>query len=214
MSKAGPSAALLAVLVALVLAGTACANAIAPAAAFYPGFLPIEPLWALPATVLAAVLERPFVSKAGIGRCALWYSLQANLVSMVIGFVLLPLALLIIYSPFAPLWPFAAVTVSILSERGYYQIRKAAGPSQTSQRWIAWGNVFSSFVILCIPIAAYAIKSVRPDTEQSMVPYEPGLLALGVGGSVIAFAVSFLAPPIARRRSGAVVQTEHFGAEV
>ena len=55
------------------------ANAIAPSAYFWPGVLPLMLGMAFPATVLAAVIERPFVTRAGVTKHALWYSLQANL---------------------------------------------------------------------------------------------------------------------------------------
>lgn len=54
------------------------ANTIAPTAYFWHGVLPLTLGMALPASVLAAVLERPFVTAAGVRDHALWFSLQAN----------------------------------------------------------------------------------------------------------------------------------------
>ena len=82
-----------ATLAVLTFAIPAFANTIAPTAYFWPGVLPLTLGLALPATVLAAVLERPFVSRAGVTEHTLWYSLQANCVSPVLGFVMLPIAL-------------------------------------------------------------------------------------------------------------------------
>ena len=57
---------LLAVILLLALASPALANTIAPTAYFWPGVLPLMWSMALPASVLAAVLESPFVSRAGV----------------------------------------------------------------------------------------------------------------------------------------------------
>src|SRR5262249_41298362 len=92
------SSRLLAALFVLALTSTALANSIAPTAYFSPGVLPLMLGMALPASVLAAVLERPFVSRAGVQEYAFWYSLQANLVSLVIGYLTLPLGVYAIYT--------------------------------------------------------------------------------------------------------------------
>src|SRR5213082_938665 len=81
----------------------AFANSIAPTAYFWPGVLPLAFGLALPASVLAAFLERPFVTRAGVREYALWYSLQANLVSLAVGYLTVPVGLVAIYT-IGPLW--------------------------------------------------------------------------------------------------------------
>src|SRR5947209_12590324 len=98
MSRHRSSSVLFAAILLLAFASPAFANSIAPTAYFWPGVLPLMLGMALPASVLAAVLERPFVSRAGVREYAFWYSLQANLVSLVIGYVTSPVGVYAIYT--------------------------------------------------------------------------------------------------------------------
>lgn len=62
------------------------ANTITADMGLVPGCALIGPAMGLPLSVLAAFLERPFYSAAGIKRGAIWYSLQANLISLLVGY--------------------------------------------------------------------------------------------------------------------------------
>ncbi|GIW85175.1 MAG: hypothetical protein KatS3mg107_0835 [Gemmataceae bacterium] len=140
-----PSKTLLqAAILLLTLASPAYANAIAPTAYFWPGVLPLMGGMALPASVLAAVLERPFVSHAGVREYAFWYSLQANLISLAIGYATLPVGVDAIFS-IGPLWSLIAVAMSIGSEGWYYQWRAVQAPERLRWRWIVAGNVLQQY---------------------------------------------------------------------
>jgi hypothetical protein len=192
-----PSLPLAAILL-LALASPAFANSIAPTAYFWPGVLPLMLGVALPASVLAAVLERPFVSRAGVREYAFWYSLQANLISLVIGYVTLPVGVYAIFT-IGPLWSLIAVAMSVASERWYYQWRAINGPGSVRWGWIVGGNVFSSLVLLLLPPAALAIKEAKPHLVSELDRYQNVLFWGSVSASVFVFVGSFLAPGLLGR---------------
>ena len=184
------------------------ANAIAPSAYFWPGVLPLMLGMALPATVLAAVIERPFVTRAGVTKHALWYSLQANLVSLAIGYACMPLAVRAIYT-IGPLWSLIAIVISIVSETVYYQ-QWWVPKDSLEWRWVATGNVISSVVLLVLPVIALQIKYDQPTVERMLDPCQGMLFWSSVSVSILVFAISFFMPWITRRwraASGAARQT-------
>jgi len=63
------------------------ANTITADMGLIPGLALAGPALGLPLSVFAAFLERPFISLAGVCSDAIWYSLQANFVSLLIGYV-------------------------------------------------------------------------------------------------------------------------------
>jgi hypothetical protein len=168
----------------------AFANTIAPTAYFWPGVLPITFGLALPASVLAAILERPFVTRAGVREHALCYSLQANVVSLIVGYLTLPIGVFAIYT-IGPLWSAIAVSISVISEGWYYRWRSLRG---SELRWscVIWGNLLSSFVLLLLPYAALALKTAHPTLVWNLNPYQNALFWGGIGGSVLVFVLSFL----------------------
>jgi len=97
----------LALLLVLLLATTAMANVIAPFVWLWPGVVAMSFPVSLPATVLAAFLERPFVSRSGIQRHALRYSLRANFLSLLVGVVLMPGTYVLMWTlgPLFFFWP-------------------------------------------------------------------------------------------------------------
>ena len=173
------------------------ANAIAPVVWFWLGILPLAGLLALPASVLAAVVERPFVSRAGVSRHALWYSLQANFVSLLIGhatfWVLFVLFLL---------WPPLAILLSTFSERAHYARFAASRAGPLRWWWIFWGNLLSSLLLAVIPLVALALKARRPAPAWLVEPYQGLLLGVSVGGSLTVFLISFFVPVLSRRLAG------------
>jgi hypothetical protein len=187
---------LLAILFLLAAAPTVFANSIAPTAYFMPGVLPWMFGMAVPASVLAAFLERPFVKCAGVRENALWYSLQANLVSLVIGYLTMPVGIYAIYT-IGPLWPIIAVAMSVISEGCYYRWRC---PESTNVRWlpVVAGNVFSSFVIVFLPGVTMLIKEGNPSLEGHIAPYQDTLLWGSVGGCALLFVASFFVPSLRR----------------
>lgn len=168
----------------------AFANSIAPTAYFWPGVLPLTLGLAVPASILAAVLERPFVTAAGVREGALWHSLRANAISLLVGYLSLPLGVPALYIV-GPLWSIVAVTLSILSEGWYLQ-----GRSDRPFRWqpLIWGNLFSSFVLLLLPYAAIEIKHAKPELVWQLDPYQGWLWWGSVGGGIVVFVATFVFP--------------------
>jgi hypothetical protein len=208
MNKQRVFSLLLTAILLLAFASPAFANSIAPTAYFWPGVLPLMLGMALPASVLAAVLERPFVTQAGVREYAFWYSLQANLISLVIGYLMLPVAVDAIYT-IGPFWSLIAVAMSVVSEGWYYQWRAIKAPG--SVRWgsVVWGNAFSSFVLLLLPSVALAIKEAKPSLVGQLGPYQDALYWGSVTASVTVFVGSFLAPGLLRRMRAAASKPLH-----
>jgi hypothetical protein len=203
---------LFAVFVLLAAAQTAFGNAIAPTVYFFPGVIPFMFGMAVPASVLAAFLERPFVTWAGVREHTLWYSLQANLVSLLIGYVTLPVGMTAIYT-IGPLWSLIAVAMSVVSERCYYQWRAR---EDSKVRWwpIVLANVFSSFVLLVLPSIGLMIKEGFPHLELELAPYQHVLLWGSVGGGAVLFAASFFVPSLLRRKAEAHQALQATGAAI
>jgi hypothetical protein len=205
---------LLAAALLLASAGPALANAIAPSAGFFPGFLPLALWMALPASVLAAFLERPFVTRAGVVQDALWYSLQANLLSLALGYLTLPAALAAIYA-IPPLWSMVAVSVSIYSEGWYYRWRALRGCGPLRWRWVVLGNICSSLVLLSLPLAATAIKEAKPSLAWELEPYHDTLLWGSAAASVLLFGISWVVPTVRRRGKDRPKESLHLtGADI
>jgi hypothetical protein len=186
----------LASLVVLACASPALANSFSPTlVGFFPGLPPLSLGLGLPATVLAAVLERPFVTRAGVREHALWYSLQANFVSLVLGYVTFPLALVlfILSGHGILLWPPIAVTISIWSE-GEYSRRRVLrhGPLRWSS--IVWGNLLSNLVLLAVPYGAQPLYANRPTLVWDLDPDQDDLFWSALVASGGLFVVSFLLP--------------------
>jgi hypothetical protein len=194
MNASRTTSALLGAALLLALAQPAWADSIAPTAYFWPGVLPLTLGLALPASVLAAVLERPFVSRAGVREYALWYSLQANLLSLVIGYLTLPVGIPALFT-IGPLWSLIAVTLSVVSEGWYYQRWVIRDAGRLRWRWVIWGNLFSSVVLLLLPYVALEIKLAKPALVVVLDPYQGALFWGSVAASVLVFALSFLLPP-------------------
>lgn len=175
------------------------ANSLSPYVGFVPGFMSLALLLALPMTVLAAILERPFVSRVGVKKHALWYSLQANFVSMILGYLTFPIALASAYSAGQLLWPFVGVSISIFSEGWYYRWRGVADGSRFQWRWIVAGNLLSNAVLLMIPFITERVKEYQPDLVWKVEPYETNLLWVVVMGSLAAFILGFVIPALGRK---------------
>src|SRR5690606_25985447 len=110
----------------------------------------------LPLSVMAAVIERPLLSAAGLRRHAVWYSIQANVVSLLVGYplVLIVAALADVFGDEAlMLWPFAAVLISTCVEWAYLNWRAACQPRLHFGR-VLGGNLVSALacLLLFIPL--------------------------------------------------------------
>jgi hypothetical protein len=165
---------------------TASANSISPYVWFWPGVLWISPFYALPASLLAAFIERPFLTAAGIQRHALVLSIRANCVSTVVGIALIPLGYLA-FTILAPIWSIPAFSISCIVEIWY--LRRF--DQSFSRGWIIGGNAVSSLLLVLIPPVTLLLKQHHPDWAWKMQPYESVLGGLVSVASVAVFLASF-----------------------
>lgn len=172
------------------------ANVLTADMGFLPGLAMIGPAFGLPLSVLAAVLERPFYSRAGIGRWAIWYSLQANLASLLVGYLLLPIAVIALYNV-GPLWLPVSIFLSIIVERKYLQWRTRSLGFNGGWKHVTWANIFSALALVGV-----LLLSTPFDTSQNryaLFPYKGLLIGVGLGVSAVAFAVAFIIPVVGAR---------------
>ncbi len=159
---------------------------------YVPGLVVLSPLLGLPVTLAAAVLERPFVSLAGIRTYALTRSIRANLLSWVVGLVVMVVAVFIrpvardlaaewsgdaLFSVFALglleiAYFILAIPISILIEGGYYRaiLRRQGGVLRW--RWVVAANVFSNVVLVAM---AFVPEILREDYPRLVSNVEPHL---------------------------------------
>jgi hypothetical protein len=179
----------LAVALVFAFASPVLANSIAPTVYFWPGVLPLTLGLAVPASVLAAFLERPFVTAAGVRSSALRHSLRANAISLVVGYLTLPIGLPALYTVGPIWWSVAAVALSVLSE-GWYLSSRANSPF----RWgpVVWGNLFSSVVLLSLPYAATENNNASPELVWHLEPHHTWMCWGSVVGGILMFVGSFV----------------------
>jgi hypothetical protein len=173
------------------------ANTITADMGMIPGLAFVGPAMGLPLSVLAAFVERPFYLLAGVKRHTIWYSLQANLLSLGVGFVATFIAALVTdsmrqYYALFEVWPFLAVCVSILVERWYLQSR--ARPNFVKWGWSALGNILSAALCVGVLFLVVYLRSTFPDLRQTLRPYAGPLQIIAFVGSAVLFAVSFVRP--------------------
>src|SRR6478609_2445085 len=97
------------------------ANTISPSLVVVPGFGLMGLHVAFTLSILAAFLERPFVSQAGVRRHALCRALQANFITTLVGIACLPIAFVSLAAPVLLLawWP-VAIWMSYRVESWWY----------------------------------------------------------------------------------------------
>ena len=176
------------------------ANTITADMGLIPGLALAGPAMGLPLSVFASFLERPFVTLAGVRRNAIWYALQANLVSLLVGYIGLFVSAAIVdafrlWGPNDPLftiWPFVAVGISILVESLYLSIRAGAGRLRWG--WIALANVLSAAA--CIGLLALVIymRDQYVDLRLAITPYHGALNVFVAIGSIAMFVAAFAIP--------------------
>jgi len=172
----------LAVWFVVILPGTAQANIIAPA--LVPGIAPLFGLLAIPATVLAALCEGPFVWRAGIRQQSLFHAFCANAATTLIGFLLLPIGLPAMYT-IGPLWIVLMISMSIWIEGKYYQRLRLAGDRELRWSWLVWGNVVSAAILILVSVIAHALET--PWRAERIKPYWWPLLLTTVLGALVGF---------------------------
>lgn len=191
---------LAAILLILYLCGTAQANSLAPYAYFWPGVVFILPEYALPVTILAAFIERPFLSAAGINsKNALLLALRANALSTLLGLLLIPAAVLALET-MSILWCLAAFAITCWVELRYL---RGATLEPIRRDLILFGNGVSSIVLPLIPPVAAGIEEVHRGLAYNLRTFQHVLAPAATLTSLTVLIGSFLWP----LRRGSAVNT-------
>ena len=146
------------------------ANAIAADAGLIPGLAIFGPAMGLPLSVLAGFIERPFVTRSGFERNAIWFSLQANFVSLLVGYFATMIVIPFVMSPSGGLvgliWPFLAVGISIATERRYLAMRLRHG----SVPWapLTWGNIISALTCIAVMVLTAILRDAAPHLSADL----------------------------------------------
>jgi hypothetical protein len=165
-----------------LLPRTAQANIIAPA--LVPGIAPLFGLLAIPATILAALCESPFVRRAGVRQQPLFHAFCANGVTTFVGFLLLPVGFVAVYT-IGFLWIALMISGSIWIEGKYYEWLRLTRGDRLRWPWIVWGNVVSSAILIVVSVIAHAAET--PWRAEQVKPYWWPLLLTTVVGAIVAF---------------------------
>ena len=163
------------------------ANSLSPYVYFWPGIISITLVYAFPASLLAAFLERPFLTNAGINHRPLVLSLRANFLSTIAGILLIPIGYPALYT-IGPLWCIVAFGVSCAVEIFY--LRRYSHQSFT-WGWAVGGNAISSAVLMILPPIAIAIRQNNYQLAWSLERHQVWLAWSSLGVSVALFLASF-----------------------
>ncbi len=124
--------------------------------------LPLTESWLLLflTTLLVAICEEPFFSRAGIRQHALFHAMAANIVSTLVGCAMLLLAVLDRHA-FGFLL-LCSVPVSIFSEGRYLQGILAKRSMKLRWKWLVAGNVFTMVVLMIVQAGADVVHTQQP----------------------------------------------------
>jgi len=175
-------------LAVLGLCDIAQANSISPYVYFWPGVISITVIYAFPASVLAALLERPFLTIAGIKNRTLVWSLRANFYSTLVGLLLIPLGSQALYT-IGVLWCVIAFGVSCLTEVTYLRLR---AHQQFAWRWVVGGNAVSSLVLMVVPPFVLWIKQHNQHLVELVGQHQTWFGGLACVLSVLVFVASLV----------------------
>jgi hypothetical protein len=173
------------------------ANTISPALVIVPGFGLLGLHVAFTLSMLAAFIERPFVTRAGVSRYALCASLRANFVTTLVGLACTPIAFIVLaFPPLILVWWPIAIWVSYRVEYWCYDNPLLTGGPAPRRAPIFWGN-FVSNVVFFVLIALTPEPSVwRLRWLHSL---EPWLTLTTAVGCACVYATSFLFPAAHRK---------------
>ncbi len=165
--------------VVLWSARPAMANGMSPIAGFWPGMFLLSPLLGIPATLLAAFLERPFVTAAGVRRYALALSIRANLLSWAVGAVIVFVLFAMDSYGVLGIYFFASVPLSIWIEGSY--LRRAAAQRGDTADWgmIVLANIVSGTALMVIGAFAISLGENDPLLGWRLRPYQVPLMVIG-----------------------------------
>jgi hypothetical protein len=171
------------------------ANSIAADAGLIPGLAIFGPAMGLPLSVLAAFIERPFVTRSGFERNAIWFSLQANFVSLLIGYFATMVVIPLVMSPSVDLvglvWPFLAVGISIATERLYLTMRLRHGVVPWAP--ITWGNIISALTCIAVMVIAATLRDAAPQLSADLREHETAMNVSVAVASLLLLVGSFAA---------------------
>ena len=171
---------LLAALFIATVPQTARANIIGPA--LLPGVGQLFGLLAIPAAILTAYCECPFVRQAGVRQQPLFHCFCANLITTFVGFLLIPISVPALFA-IGPIWVVLLISLSIWIEGLYYRKLALIRGGKSSWLWIVAGNVASAVLLIVVSEAAYAIET--PFRARRVELYWwPLMLATFAGGGV------------------------------
>ncbi len=177
------------------------ANTITADLGLVPGFSIFGPLCGLPLSVMAAIIERPFLTAGGLRRHTVWYSIQANFLSLIVGYAL------VILVPFGGevLYVFIAVSLSTVIERAYLN-RRAHMDRPLRVGWVIAANVVSGGICLLLLIPVHALD--HNDIKNALRPYQlPFSILLGAGCSW-AVVAAFIVPNWERKKRQQAVSVD------
>lgn len=184
------------------------ANSIAADAGLIPGLAIFGPAMGLPLSVLAAFLERPFVSRSGFERNAIWFSLQANFVSLLIGYFATMIVIPLVMSPSGGLvglvWPFLAIGISISTERLYLAMRLRHGVVPWAP--MIWGNIISALTCIAVMVITATLRDAAPRLSANLRELETAMTAGVAIASLLLLVGSFAATT---PQHGPQLTTEH-----
>lgn len=184
-------------------ASPALANSLASWVWIWPGVVSIDPIFGLLPTVLAAFIERPFVSRAGVVEQPLFRSLRANLLSLFIGIPLAEFVLLIHSFGGLVLLALAGLVLSTLVELGYLAaaVRKQGG--RLRWWWIAAGNVLSSAVLAVVSLTVLFLNENYPYLGRALIPYMDLFVLMHLATSFGMVTAALCGPVVSLIRSAA-----------
>jgi hypothetical protein len=171
------------------------ADVIAPFVWFWPGIVSISFVYAFPASLLAAFVERPFLSLAGVNQRPLMLSLRANFVSAIVGILLSPIGNTVFYT-YGILWCLIAFAISCLVEIYYLRFFFRVGVW-----WIILGNAISSGLLMATPPIALVLEQNHHPMARALEPHETWMNITAVCVSLVVFLASFRQWPLESNKS-------------
>jgi len=173
----------------LGFAQVALADSLSPYVWFWPGIVTITVVYAFPASLLAAFIERPFLTWAGFEQRALVLSLRANFLSTIVGILFVPFGGPLLYG-LGPIWCVIAFVISCVVELLYLR-RFNRG---LLKRYIIIGNVVSSGLLMVLPPIAVTLRMNYYFLARAMEPHEVWLGWTAALVSLAFFWASFAFP--------------------
>jgi hypothetical protein len=146
---------------------------------------------------IARRLKPPLRTLSGVRRHALWYALQANLVSLLVGYVGLFSAAVMVdafkrWGPNSALfmvWPFVAVAISAIVERSYLAARTR--PGRVAWGWIVLGNVLSAATCVGLLFLVVFLRREFWASRLVLAPYQDALHLVAGLGSIGVYVAAF-----------------------